>query len=255
MKKHDILDVTRVTKIAVRVRVPDMGREFNFKLFKKTRVKEIVIRLCELLDVDPLRSDVFLYGPFGMHEMNHTSTLVQNGIENGMTLTAKVHFTGYGSKVSTIYKVVSKQTQFGNMPAENYIDRESVSAFDLKANVELYGVKILGVCVNPYCIAYNKEVTFPLGTGTFDINAMLTNTRCQTCPYKDRNAQKALKIKNISLVNCVWKLKGHYIDSTGFNNVKTTKDWQLTEGTDHTRLYKLLTDTNYLDPQLTVKAL
>lgn len=245
----------RETKIRVKVRVPDMGREFNFKLYRKTRIKEICIRLCELLDIDPLRTECIMFPPFGYLEMSHSSTLVQNRVEDGMTLTAKIHYTGYGSKVSTLYKVVAKKSQFGNSAVENFIDDEKFPVYDLKTNVELHGVKLTGKCVNPDCIAYNKEVTFPLGTGTFDINSILTNTKCQTCPYKDRDCQKPIKVKNISLVNCYWGLKGHYVDVNGFTNYKYTKAWLKTEGADHTKLYDLLRQTTYLDPELTVKAL
>lgn len=255
MRKFEVTEFMRESQIRIKVKVPDMCREFNFKLYKKTRVKEIIIRLCELLDIDPLRTEMFLFAPFGFNEMNHTSTLVQNGIEDGMAITAKIHYTDAGSKMNTLYKVVSKKTQFGNSASENFVSKDNFPVYDLKGHVDLFGLKVTGVCINPYCLAYNKEVTFPLGTGTFDINSILTNTRCQTCPYKDRNAQKPIKVKSVSLVNCCWMLKGHYVDMNGFTNYKYSKNWFRTEGSDNTKLYDLLRQTNYLDPEVIVKVL
>jgi len=255
MRKHEIFDNIRESKIKIKVRIPDMNREFNFKLFRRTRVKEICIRICELLDIDPLRTDAFLYPPFGLLEMNHSSTLMQNGIEDGMTIVAKIHYTGYRSKVNTLYKIVSKKSQFGNSSMENFIDKEKFPIYNLKTKVELYGVKVVGVCTNTRCIAFNKEVTFPLGPGTFNINEILANTRCQTCPYKDRNHQKPIKVKNVSLINCLWRIQGHYIDANGFRNYKYCKGWLKTDGEDNLKLYDLLQSTNYIDPVLIVKVL
>jgi len=255
MRKHEIFDDHRETKIRIKIKVPDMNREFNFKLLKKTRIKEICIRLCDLLDLDPLRTDIFMFPPGGFLEMNHSSTLFQNGIDESMILTAKIHYTGYRSKVNTLYKIVSKKTEFGNATAENFIDSDKFPVYSLRTQVELYGVKVTGTCVNPRCIAYDKEVSFLLGTGTFDINNILTNTRCQTCPYKDRNSQKPIKVKNISLVNCYWKVEGNYIDVNGFNNFKYCKDWFKTEGADNLKLYDMLQKTNYINPALVVKCL
>lgn len=120
--------------------------------------------------------------------------------------------------------------RFGNATAENFIDSEKFLVQSLRTQNELYGVKVTGRCVSPRCIAYDKEVAFILGIGKFDINGILTNTRCQTCPYKDRNSQKPIQVKNISLVNCFWKVEGNYIDVNGFNNFKYCKDWFKTEG-------------------------
>jgi len=255
MRKHEVFDGIRDTQIRIKVRVPDVGREFNFKVFKKTRVKEICTRLCELLDVDPLRTNVILYPPYSFTEMNHTSTLMQNSIEDGNQIAAKIHYTGYGSKVSTLYKVVTKKSEFSNTNVEKFVETNSFPVYDLKTNVELYGVKITGACMNPACIAFNKPVTFPMGSGVFDINSLLTKTKCQTCPYKDRDAHKPIKVQNISLVNCYWSIKGNYIDQNGFNNYKYCKNWYKTEGADHMKLYQLLRETPYTNPELTVRAL
>jgi len=256
MKKYDICNDMRDTQISIKVKVPEVNREFKFKLFKKTRVKELGMKLSELLNLDPIRTNVQLYGPGSFSDLNEASTLLQNFLENGSVVIAKVHNTGKSTNISTFYKEVSKKSSFGTMsPLDTYVPEEQYPAYSLKTHAEFYGMKATGVCTNPNCVSYNKEVTFPYGTGTFDINQVLKATLCQTCPYKDKALQKAIIVKEIVLTNCYWRLEGHYFDSNGFFNYKYMKGWVKTEGIDYKSFYRKLAETKYTDPKLYVKAL
>ncbi len=119
----------------------------------------------------------------------------------------------------------------------------------------MYGLKVKGICTNRDCIAYNREVTFPYGIGTFDVNAILTRTICQTSPYKDKDLQKPIGVKNMTLVNCNWKIEGHYFDSNGFYNYKYMKNWIKTEGADPNIFYDKIKEVSYIDPKIIVKEL
>lgn len=255
MRKHNILDYIRESSISIKVSVPDVKRDFTFKVVGKTRVKELCNRVCQLLDLDPIRTDIILYPQYGLHELNPASTLTQNNIQNGSVLAAKIHYTGYGSKVNTFYKVISKKKQFGNQPPEAYVNEDDYPVYSLKTHSEMYGLKVKGICTNKDCIAYNKEVTFPYGIGTFDVNTVLTKTKCQTCPYKDKDLQKPITVRNITLVNCCWKLEGHYFDSNGFYNYKYMKHWIKTEGADPNIFYDKIKEVSYIDPKIIVKEL
>jgi hypothetical protein len=119
----------------------------------------------------------------------------------------------------------------------------------------MVGLKIRGSCTNKDCIAYNREVTFPLGTGQFEVNTLLGKTKCQTCPYKDKDLQKPISVKGIVLVNCCWKLEGHYFDVNGFYNYKYQKYWNRTEGADPNTFYEKIKECTFVDPTLSIKEL
>lgn len=255
MRMHKVLDNIRDTKVSIKVIVSDVKREFTFNIVLKTRIKELCNRICQLLDIDPLRSDIFLYGNLGLHELNPSSTLAQNDVTNGTVLQAKINYTGYGSKINTFYKIITKKQKFGEGSPQKYVDEDKYPVYSLKTQNEMVGLKIRGCCQNKDCIAYNREVTFPLGAGTFPVNTVLTNTKCQTCPYKDKDLQKPIVCKGVILVNCYWKIEGHYFDSNGFYNFKYMKNFIKTEGADGTIFYEKLKDYNYINPVLTVKEL
>lgn len=76
-----------------------------------------------------------------------------------------------------------------------------------------------------------------MGCGNFDVNTVLSNTKCKACPYRDLSLQKPIKVKVITLVNCYWKIEGNYVDANGFYNYKYMKKWIKTEGADSSAFY------------------
>mmetsp|Transcript_26603 Transcript_26603/g.23577 ORF Transcript_26603/g.23577 Transcript_26603/m.23577 type:complete len:121 (+) Transcript_26603:317-679(+) len=117
--------------------------------------------------------------------MNPASTLAQTGVKHGSSLIAKIGSTGYGSKVNTYYKIISKKSNFGASRPENYVNEDNYPVYSLKTHSEFLGLKVKGVCTNLDCVAYNKDVVYPFGSGDFDVNTILSNTKCKACPYRD----------------------------------------------------------------------
>ena len=127
--------------------------------------------------------------------------------------------------------------------------------YSIKTIKELFGLKVVGICTNQICIAYDKEVTVLMGYNKFDVNLVFNKTKCPSCPYKSTDMQKPITVTNLILTNCFWKFGGHFYDPNKFYNYNFMKNWIKTEGSDTTIFFDKLNEKNYVDPQLITRAL
>ena len=250
MRKSKMQDILRDQEINLVVKVPEVSRQFKFNFSGNTIIKELCNRICDLLDLDPIKTNITLIQQFEVEQLNHSKTLLQNKLKNNAVILAKIQYTSSGSNLSAVSNTFSKS--YGK---EFFSKSSKVSGYSMKTKTEFCGLKIVGICINPTCIAYNTEVTVPMGFKTFDVNKILKKTKCQNCPYKDFDMQKPIIVKNFILTNCFWRLEGHFYDASGFYNYCFMKNWIKTEGCNKMIFFEKLNEKKYIDPQLILKPL
>ena len=74
------------------------------------------------------------------------------------------------------------------------------------------GINLFGNCKNRNCIAYNKEVCFPFGFGTFDLikDLIPENEKCPKCPSCEL---PLLKLETCGFMKCRFKYVGIKVEN------------------------------------------
>lgn len=231
--------------ISIAVKIREIGKTFYFTLAQKTKIKEISLQLSELLNLDILRTNYSI--SLGYEVLNPASTLLQNKVRSGDLLIAKMLETG-SINIKTPQKTMTKSKSSENLTPEKYIDVSKYQDYRVKQETDILGLKLVGVCENSSCVANEMKVTIPVGTGVFKLTSLLKETKCMAC-------KRSVKVKELLLTNCFWKVEGKYYDSNGFCNTKYMKGFYRADGTPSDMIYQKLRETEFIDPKITVKAL
>ena len=255
MRKSETQQLLRAQIMDITIKVKEVSRQFKFKVKGSTLIKELCNRISELLDLDPIKTYINFIPQFCVEELNHSKSLLQNNISNNAVLFAKILYTSKKSSLTTVFKTISRTQSFRNELLSKSTFNMEFAGYSTKTNTAFFGLKVVGICTNPTCIAYNKEVTVPMGYKTFDVNTIMKKTICQNCPYKYFDMQKPITVTNLILTNCFWRLEGHFYDSSGFYNYSFMKNWIKTEGCNTTIFFQRLNEKKYVDPQLIIRAL
>eukprot|EP01015_Nassula_variabilis_P008752 TRINITY_DN16935_c0_g1_i1.p3 TRINITY_DN16935_c0_g1~~TRINITY_DN16935_c0_g1_i1.p3 ORF type:complete len:194 (-),score=11.76 TRINITY_DN16935_c0_g1_i1:102-683(-) len=169
------------------------------------------------------------------------TTLFQNKIKTGDVLIAEI-------VLAQDYGLLLKK------PVNLYLPDEQIAGYYPKYRIGTYGIILYGVCNNPKCIEYQKDMQIPLGGGKFNFEEMVTKTKCPACPYRELGVNPPIQVRDIKFVNCFWRYEGKYaLQASGNPDSEIAKNWFRVEGEDNKKFYDLLEQKDWQELTLIVK--
>ena len=117
------------------------------------------------------------------------------------------------------------------------------------------GINLEVMCVNPNCLEYGKSRVVPLGTGQFEINEIMNNTKCHLCPDRDKGTEPPMAVKRVKFVSCYWRFEGDIIGDDGFPTRRYSKGWFKVSDCNEEAFAKLMASSKWTSLKLVLKGL
>eukprot|EP01017_Pseudomicrothorax_dubius_P014267 TRINITY_DN1667_c0_g3_i1.p1 TRINITY_DN1667_c0_g3~~TRINITY_DN1667_c0_g3_i1.p1 ORF type:complete len:246 (+),score=62.13 TRINITY_DN1667_c0_g3_i1:141-878(+) len=227
--------------ISFTVRVVECKKELKFfDISIHTILRQLEFDICERLGMDPMTTDFAIRKYKGLEDMQQCCSLQQNEVNFGDLLVAKIVQT-------------TSKGRLAKVKVNEYVDDHEVYYYYPDYKYVPYGLVLDGICNNPKCICYQKEVIIPLGSGSFDFKTIMKKSKCPCCPYKDRELDPPIEVTNIRFGNCFWRYDGEYKDQNKFKQKEVGKGWYRIEGEDNGTFYKILKSRKWIDLNIHVK--
>ena len=226
--------------VRLKVVIPKMKTGYVVSVQRWQRIQMLVIDLAKRVGVDFLASNIKLHKKLSHVPMDPASTVHQNDLKDGEEIFAHIISTNDG------WVYYSKSHDFETVSEyHKYMPKKQI----------LPGLNLEAMCVHPRCIEYGKVKVLPQGTGHFNINQLLSNTKCSLCPDRDKGINPPMAVKEIKLVSCYWRYEGDIVKKDGFPSREFLKGWRKVENFDNEAFGQLYQQHNWKDLVLVLRGL
>ena len=213
---------------------------FTFQVKPSSRVHAIIIEIAKRMGINHLKSDIQLFKKLARAPMEASSTLKQNGVGPSDIILCHIKQTNTG------WTYYSKTHDFETIKEyKRYLPKKYI----------MPGLNIEAMCVNPDCLNYGEERVIPFGTGEFDMNRIMTTTKCRICPGRDKGIEPPMAIKIVKMVSCYWRYEGHHPDKAGFSGLHFNKGWNKVKNCDEKKFAQLMDKHRWSDIKIYIRGL
>ena len=163
------------------------------------------------------------------------------------------------ANVESIHTKSLDKVAIGKKPKPQ--ERVQASSLDLVAfhpghiePFEVDGLTIEAICINPKCINFHRHIVFPIGMGTFSLERVQKDIKCQMCPYRALGINPAVIVKELQFKNCRWTISGHKKARNGNGYFEQSLNrWVRVEGKDTTSFQHIVSQDQWKNVWIEIK--
>ncbi|KAM3134546.1 hypothetical protein pb186bvf_013360 [Paramecium bursaria] len=227
-------------------------QSLKFNIGIHTTIKEISNKLAGELCLDVFRTRIsFQYG-YTTNKLDESKTLSQLSITNPQE-------SIYANVESLHTKQLGKVTLREKKPVLK--QKYRVTDLDLVAfhpgqiqRYEVDGLTLEGVCVNPKCLNFQRDIVYPIGFGTFSVDRILKEIKCDLCPYKDMGVNPPVVMKEMQFKQCKWTISGKKQARVGNGYFEQSLNrWVRVEGKDNLSYQQIVGQDQWLNVWIEIK--
>ena len=75
-----------------------------------------------------------------------------------------------------------------------------------------FGLALRASCTNEKCVNFGEDIFVNYGYGNFPIYSLISDLKCEKCPYKNQYLRPVMICKDMKISKCCYRLSGTVID-------------------------------------------